>query len=65
MPLINVNHASAISDEQAEDLIRSLTESYVTVTGADPAAVQVLMMNVPAERWGIGGQTLAQRKRGE
>ncbi|WP_416377874.1 tautomerase family protein [Auritidibacter ignavus] len=63
MPLISVTHASAISDEQARKLIRSLTEAYATTTGANPTSIQVLITNVPADRWGIGGQTLTQRKR--
>lgn len=63
MPLINVNHASPLTEQQLDELISRLTETYTAVTGAKAESVQVLVHAVPAERWGIGGQSLAARRR--
>jgi 4-oxalocrotonate tautomerase len=61
MPLIKVNHASPLSPDVVEKLLSTLTTAYTDATGSDPAAVQVLIERVPAEQWGIGGESLAAR----
>lgn len=62
MPIINVSHASPLSDAVIEELMHGLTEVYTSVTGANAAAVHVLVQAVPAERWAVGGQSLAAKK---
>lgn len=63
MPLIHVNHASALTSEQIESLMSGLTEIYTSVTNANPEAVQVLIQQIPADRWAVGGRSLADRKK--
>ncbi|GAA4685588.1 tautomerase family protein [Gordonia humi] len=63
MPIINVKHASPLSAEQIDQLIASITEVYVSITNATASSVQVLIDQTPAERWGIGGQSLANRNK--
>lgn len=62
MPIITVTFASPVSDQQADELIQKLTDSYVEVTSAKAEAVHVLLENVPADRWGVGGESLAARR---
>lgn len=62
MPLINIHHASDLTGDQIEELMERLTEAYASVTNASPSAVHVLVQQVPADRWGVGGESLARRK---
>ena len=61
MPLIQVKHASPLSEEQISSLIADLTRTYVANTNAAPGSVHVLVEQVPDSRWGVGGQTLRDR----
>lgn len=62
MPIIDVHHASPITEDQARELIESLTESFVKVTGANPESLHVLLHQVTPDRWGVGGRTLTARR---
>lgn len=61
MPIINVNHASPLTEQQIEALMEGLTEVYTSVTKSNPAAVHVLVQQVPTERWSVGGESLSKR----
>jgi len=61
MPIINVNHASPLTAEQIEALMEGLTEVYTSVTKSNPAAVHVLVQQVPKDRWAVGGESLSKR----
>lgn len=61
MPIINVNHASPLTVDQIEALMAGLTEVYTSVTKSNASAVHVLVQQVPADRWGVGGESLAVR----
>ncbi|WP_228002822.1 tautomerase family protein [Nocardia australiensis] len=61
MPIINVNHASPLTAEQIEALMAGLTDVYTSVTNSNPAAVHVLVQQVPTERWAVGGESLSRR----
>ena len=61
MPLIQVKHASPLSEEQISSLIRDLTEAYVANSNAAAASVHVIVEQVPNTRWGVGGRSLRDR----
>ena len=61
MPIINVNHASPLTVDQIEALMAGLTEVYTAVTKSNASAVHVLVQQVPSDRWGLGGESLAAR----
>jgi 4-oxalocrotonate tautomerase len=63
MPIIDVKYASQLTDDQLASLITGLTDSYATATGAPRESVQVLVTALPADRWGVGGQSLAERRK--
>lgn len=62
MPIIDVHHASSLTDEQAGELIESLTKAFVNVTGANPESLHVLIQQIDSDRWGVGGRTLTARR---
>jgi 4-oxalocrotonate tautomerase len=60
MPLIQVTMIEGRSAEMKEALIRKLTDSTVEVTGAPRDSVRVILQEVPAAHWGVGGVSKAR-----
>lgn len=56
MPIVRIALIQGRDAEVKRDLIRRVTEAVVASTGADPATVRVLLEEVPAEHWGVGGK---------
>ncbi|MFD9124632.1 4-oxalocrotonate tautomerase family protein [Kitasatospora sp. NPDC059571] len=62
MPFINVKQLAGRTPEQRAEIARELTAAYTRVTGVDPAAVWVLIEELPAENWAAGGETYAAKR---
>ncbi len=56
MPIIRVQMLAGRSAEQKERLAAALTEAMVTEAGARREGVMVLMEDVAADAWAIGGK---------
>ncbi len=55
MPLVRVTLIEGRDQSVKRRLIARLTDAVVETTGADPAAVRVILDEVPAAHWGVGG----------
>ena len=55
MPLIQVTLIEGRSVEAKTALIRGLTDAAVEATAAPREAVRVILQEVPAAHWGVGG----------
>jgi 4-oxalocrotonate tautomerase len=55
MPLIQVTLIEGRSMEAKAELIRTLTEAAVASLNAPREAVRVIVQEVPAAHWGVGG----------
>jgi 4-oxalocrotonate tautomerase len=64
MPFINVKLAGIPpTQQQKAEIIAEFTNTLSRVLGKNPATTFVIIEEVPAENWGIGGQTVAERNR--
>ena len=55
MPLIQVTLIEGRSDDAKTALIHGITEATVQAIGAPREAVRVILQEVPALHWGVGG----------
>ena len=56
MPLLEVTLKEGRSPEKKAELIKNLTETVVETLGSSPAAVRVLLREIPASHWGVAGK---------
>lgn len=56
MPIIDVSLIEGRSPERKAALIRELTDVAERVLEVPRASIRVLLREVPAEHWGIGGE---------
>ncbi len=63
MPFINVKIANMTTPEQKARFIEQVTKLAAEVLGKNPATTHVVMEEVPADSWGIAGETVAARKK--
>ena len=61
MPFVSIRLAGAASVEQKAGIVADVTSSLVTRLGKNPAAVQVVIEEVPTENYGAGGVLIAHR----
>ncbi|MBK8083701.1 MAG: 4-oxalocrotonate tautomerase family protein [Devosia sp.] len=60
MPYVNVRLLeTGVTPEQKDEVIRRITDALVDVLGKDPASTFVVIDEVPAENWGMGGASMA------
>ena len=59
MPFVNVKITTGASPEQKEKLIAEMTRVLVDVLGKNPASTHVVIEEIDAGSWGVGGQTAA------
>lgn len=65
MPFINIKMTPGATPEKKAELIKRVTQLMVDLLGKNPATTHVVIEEVAAEDWGIGGETVAaRRKRG-
>lgn len=55
MPLIQVTLIEGRSADEKAALIRNLTEAAVQSVGAPRESIRVILQEVPAAHWGVGG----------
>ncbi len=55
MPLIQVTLVEGRAAERKEELIGELTSTIVRVLDAPRESVRVILVEVPAAHWGVGG----------
>jgi len=66
MPFINIKvtgGAEAPTAEQKEELIKGATELLQRVLNKNPATTVVIIDEVATDNWGIGGESITQRRR--
>lgn len=59
MPLIQVTLIEGRSATRKRNLIAELTDAVVRSLGAPSETVRVILNEVPAEHWGVGGEPRA------
>ena len=64
MPYVNIKITrEGATAEQKADLIRGVTELLRDRLGKNPATTVVVIDEVETDNWGIGGETLTQRRK--
>lgn len=63
MPLINVKMTPGPSAEKKAEFIAKVTQLAADVLGKNPQTTHVVIEEVPADSWGIAGETVAARKK--
>jgi 4-oxalocrotonate tautomerase len=62
MPLVEVTLTQGRSDSQLRSLIHELHEAVIRAVDAPPAAVRVIVREVPAAHWASGDVTIEERR---
>lgn len=55
MPIVDISLLEGRSAEQKRSLMREVTEAVVRTLGVPPQAVRVILREVSAEHWSVGG----------
>ena len=66
MPFVNIkvtDGAEAPTAEQKAELISGVTELLQRVLNKNPATTVVLIEELSMDNWGIGGETVTERRR--
>ncbi len=58
MPIVTMENAGSLTDDQKTQLIKKLTNAVVEVTGKPASAVYVRLDEVKRENFGVGGKQL-------
>jgi 4-oxalocrotonate tautomerase len=56
VPLISVSMYPGRTPEQKAALVAKLTDAFVETCGGNREGVWVVVNEVPAENWGVGGE---------
>ncbi|MCE5336180.1 MAG: 4-oxalocrotonate tautomerase family protein [Desulfobacteraceae bacterium] len=65
MPFVNIKITDdGVTAEQKQALIKGVTQLLVDVLGKNPQTTFVLIEEVNTDNWGIGGESVTQRRRG-
>ncbi|MFM2343949.1 MAG: 4-oxalocrotonate tautomerase family enzyme [Pseudomonadota bacterium] len=62
MPYVNIKLIEGITVEQKQDLIKGVTDLLQNLLNKNPATTVVVIDEVNSDNWGIGGETVTQRK---
>ena len=66
MPFVNIKVTGgkeAPTAEQKAELIKGATELLVRVLNKNPATTVVIIEEVNTDNWGIGGQSITERRK--
>lgn len=66
MPFVNIKVTGgkeAPTAEQKAELIKGATELLVRVLNKNPATTVVIIEEVDTDNWGIGGQSITERRK--
>jgi 4-oxalocrotonate tautomerase len=61
MPMVTIHLIEGRESERKRRLIREVTDAVVRSLDAPEATVRVILNEVPASHWGIGGVSKAER----
>lgn len=64
MPILDISLIEGRTPAQKAALIRELTDVVERVLGVPRESVRVLLRELPAENWGVGGVSKAPDSRG-
>jgi 4-oxalocrotonate tautomerase len=63
MPFVNIRLTkTGVTREQKAAIIKGVTDVLVKTLGKDPERTFVVIDEVDTENWGIGGQSIADRR---
>jgi len=65
MPLVEVTLTQGRSADQLRSLIHEVHQAVVNAVDAPPAAVRVIIREVPAAHWASGDVTIEERRAGQ
>lgn len=63
MPYVNIRIIEGATPEQKAELIRGVTEVLSQTLNKDPAMTFVVIDDVALDSWGVGGVSVAERRR--
>lgn len=63
MPIVRIDMLEGRTPERKAELIRRITETIVATLEVQPEQVRVLLSEFPADHWGVGGRSIAERAR--
>jgi len=64
MPYVNIRITKdGATSEQKAALIRGVTDLLVNILGKNPQTTVVTIDEIETDNWGIGGETVTQRKK--
>ncbi len=65
MPLVNIKllKEDRIPAQKKAELIERVTQAVAQTLGKNPAATWVILDEVSTDNWGIGGETISERRR--
>lgn len=64
MPHVNVRLVpDGITPQQKSEVIAGITDVLVKVLGKDREGISIVIDEVDAGNWGLGGRTVAERRR--
>jgi len=64
MPYVNIRITrEGVTAEQKAALIKGTTQLLVDVLGKNPATTVVVIDEVDTDNWGIGGESITQRRK--
>lgn len=64
MPFVNIKiTGESPTKEQKERVIKGITDVLVAELGKNPATTFVVIEEVPTDNWGIGGESVTERKK--
>jgi 4-oxalocrotonate tautomerase len=55
MPIIRVEMYAGRTRDQKRALVKELTEGFLRTCGSKPEAVQIVLVDVEKENWGVAG----------
>jgi 4-oxalocrotonate tautomerase len=62
MPIVRVEILEGRTAERKAELIRRVTAAVVDTLEVRAEQVRVLLYELPAEHWAVGGQSMAERQ---
>jgi len=64
MPYVNIRITrEGVTTEQKAELIKGATQLLVDVLGKNPATTVVVIDEVDTDNWGIGGESITERRK--
>jgi 4-oxalocrotonate tautomerase len=63
MPFINIKMTPGATPEKKAELIKKMTQLMVDLLAKNPETTHVVIEEVPAENWGVAGETVASRRK--